>query len=595
LAGSLADVLGALVQWRQQAVTEATPIQWATRVRALLDTFFTATNERERLALAAARDALRDWLAACDTAGFDQRVPLAVAREAWLSGIDAPNLHRRFRAGGVTFCTLMPMRAVPFEVVCLLGMNDGDYPRSSARSDFDLMGSSDQRRPGDRSRRDDDRQLMLEALLSARQVFYVSWVGRSVRDNSVQPPSVLVSQLRDFLQANWSGDVVAARTTEHPLQPFSRRYFEAPALSDPAKGNGLFTFAREWRAAHATDVPTDVAVPPTTAVDGPAAPRLTLAMLTSFLKNPVKHFFRQRLGVVLTDEDRASEDDESFGLDGLEEYGLLARIVAEVGAPSSPTVDAAALNGQINELMDRIRRAGQLPMAEIGRRVEQELVEAALPMLGQWHAVLAELPESAAKAPLRLTEDAVTIDDWLDGLRRASSDAEGRTWLELVPSRLQTTAKTPELRPEQLIGAWVRSLVAGACGIAAHGELVGRDASVSITPMEPDAARATLTSLLAGWREGMTRPLPVACRTALAWLNEKDAALSYDGNGDFMRAEAEEACLAREYPDYEALTADGQFEVWAEQLYGPVLHWIAAHVSVESHATAQTRREVATP
>lgn len=596
LAGSLADVLGALVQWWQEATTEATPEQWATRVRALLDAFFVPSNERERLTLAAARDALRDWLEACDTAGFDQCVPLAVAREAWLAGIDAPNLHRRFRAGGVTFCTLMPMRAVPFEVVCLLGMNDGDYPRSSTRSDFDLMGLPGQRRPGDRSRRDDDRQLMLEALLSARQVFYVSWVGRSVRDNSVQPPSVLVSQLRDFLQANWNGDTAVSRTTEHPLQPFSRRYFEEPASPDPVKRDALFTFAREWRAAHSAEVSIDAVAPQAPAVDSQAVPRLTVAMLTSFLKNPVKHFFRQRLGVVFADDDQASEDDENFGLDGLEEYGLLAQVVAELGAASMSAPDGPVmLTEQVMELMDRIRRAGRLPMAEIGRRVEQELVEAVLPMLSRWHAVLAEYPESAAKSPLRFTGDAVSIDDWLDGVRHAPMDADARTWLELVPSRLQTTAKTPELRPEQLIGGWVRSLVSGACGIAAHGVLVGRDATVTITPMEPEAARATLDALLAGWREGMTRPLPVACRTAFAWLNEKDAALNYEGNGDFMRAECEETCLAREYPDYEALTADGQFEVLAEQLYGPVLNWIAAHVTVVSHVDAQARREVAIP
>ena len=91
-----------------------------------------------------------------------------MAREAWLAGVDEPGLGRRFRAGGVTFCTLLPMRAIPFEVVCLLGMNDGDYPRRGLRSDFDLMARPGQQRPGDRSRRDDDRQLMLEALLSAR-------------------------------------------------------------------------------------------------------------------------------------------------------------------------------------------------------------------------------------------------------------------------------------------------------------------------------------------------------------------------------------------------------------------------------------------
>ena len=143
-----------------------------------------------------------------------------------MEAMDVPKLNQRFQAGGVTFCTLMPMRAIPFEVVCLLGMNDGEYPRRSMRSDFDLMGLPGTARPGDRSRRDDDRQLMLEALLSARRLFYVSWCGRSVRDNSEQPPSVLVSQLRDYLNVGWGQKVVSDRTTHHPLQPFSRRYFE---------------------------------------------------------------------------------------------------------------------------------------------------------------------------------------------------------------------------------------------------------------------------------------------------------------------------------------------------------------------------------
>src|SRR5690606_22987741 len=148
-------------------------------------------------------------------------------------------------------------RAIPFEVVCLLGMNDGDYPRRTPRSDFDLMALPGQQRPGDRARRDDDRQLMLEALLSARRVLHVSWCGRSVRDNSEQPPSVLVAQLRDYLAAGWSPEVVATRTTEHPLQPFSRRYFET--------GTALRTWAREWRAAHTED---DSATPDAAAAAG---------------------------------------------------------------------------------------------------------------------------------------------------------------------------------------------------------------------------------------------------------------------------------------------------------------------------------------
>lgn len=82
----------------------------------------------------------------------------------------------------LTFATLMPMRAIPFRMVCLLGMNDGEF-RSRPPVDFDLMARDT--RPGDRSRRDDDRYLFLEALLSAREKLHISWVGRCIQDNLI--------------------------------------------------------------------------------------------------------------------------------------------------------------------------------------------------------------------------------------------------------------------------------------------------------------------------------------------------------------------------------------------------------------------------
>ena len=118
----------------------------------------------------------------------------------------------------------------PFRVVCLLGMNDGDYPRRSPRSDFDLMALPGQATRRDRSRRDDDRQLMLEALLSARQQLYLSWTGRSSRDQSELPPSVLVTQLRDHLAQGWTTGSVAARTQSIRCRP------SAAATSKPPTG-----------------------------------------------------------------------------------------------------------------------------------------------------------------------------------------------------------------------------------------------------------------------------------------------------------------------------------------------------------------------
>ena len=256
---------------------------WAQRFRALLDDFFVAQTDEDQALVSALDTALVRWQSACEQAGFEAEIPLEVAQEAWLQALSEPALNQRFRAGGVTFCTLMPMRAIPFEVVCLLGMNDGDYPRRATRVDFDLMAQPGQQRPGDRARRDDDRQLMLDALLSARRRLYISWAGRHVRDNSEQPPSVLVSQLRDYLVQGWRGEagaeLLSQRTWQHPLQPFSRRYFE--------QASGLSTFAREWHAAHqqaqAQVLPQMAAYEP-----DPEVP-LTLARLTDFAQ-PARSF-----------------------------------------------------------------------------------------------------------------------------------------------------------------------------------------------------------------------------------------------------------------------------------------------------------------
>ncbi len=591
LAGSLADLVQALERWWQLAAIPALPAEWAERGRELLAAFFTATTEQERNTLAVLQAALGSWLEACELADFSVAVDLPIAREAWLTGVDLPTLNRRFKAGGVTFCTLMPMRAVPFEVVCLLGMNDGDYPRRSSRNDFDLMGLPGQQRPGDRSRRLDDRQLMLEALLSARRQLYISWSGRSVRDNSEQPPSVLVSQLRDYLTAGWGADVLAPRTTEHPLQPFSRRYFELDQLGQPA-GAGLFTHAREWRVAHLE--PADSASPMATAApfDGNPDVPLTVAALAGFLKNPVKEFFRQRLDVVFRDDDAAAEDEEAFAIGGLLEYGMLAEVSDAVLLAldeAQPTADLPAL---VAEQAARIRRAGRLPVAELGLRAERLLVDHLVPMLEQWCELQSLFPLTAAKAPLRFAQQGLQLDDWLDGLQ-TTPEAEQLVWLELSPSRLCSDPKKLLPRADRLLTAWVRMLAASACGEAVLGLLVGRDATVKINPLPQDEAQALLADLMQAWLEGMNEPLPFAAKTALAQvMDESKAAAAYDGASftpsgyDRPGGEVEEASLARLFPDFAALSADGRFAAYAQRLYGPINDWIQRCVTLELHPQA---------
>ncbi len=634
LVGALADLIGRLEAWWRECRRDAPAREWASRGRALLAALVDPDDEAERLTLAAAQSALAAWLGACELASFDEPVSLAVFREAWLAAIDPPGGARRFLAGGVTFCTLMPLRAVPFEVVCLLGMNDLDFPRPSRRSDFDLMALPGQPRAGDRSRRDDDRYLMLEALLSARRVLYVSWSGRSPRDNSEQPASVLVSQLRDHLRAVFRGagphpsplpragegavgagaaldavaDAVAERTTEHPLQPFSSRYFD---------GRGLVTYAREWRSAH-VDGDVNEASHATMPPFEPSAVPLTIDALARFLKNPVKAFFRQRLDVAFHERDDAVDDDEAFGLDGLARFSVLEELVGASPAgvvdgsehaaatdPLSRSRESAGLRASGQALDDHLRHliaAGRLPIGETGLRLATELRGVAEPMRAARDRFFERFPHVAPPQRLQFEADGTRIDDWLDGLQ---TDGVFDAWLRMRPSVFHA-GKSRQLDPYKLIDAWVRTLVASACDQSAVGWSVGCDVWLVLAPIEPDLARAALRDLLAAWREGMNAPLPLPAKTAIAFIDDRKAnaktdpaaaaRLVYEGGNEARsknaglelnqaRAEGEEPCLARCFADFDALSRDNQFAAWAERIYRPMLDWMRDHVQTELHAT----------
>ena len=610
LAGSLAHLLDKLVSWWSVAGAPATPELWVAHFRTLLADLVKPQLDTDRDTLRALEDGLLAWQVACEQAGFDKEIPLLVARSAWLQAVNEPKLNQRFRAGGVTFCTLMPMRAIPFEVVCLLGMNDGDYPRRSTRSDFDLMGLPGLSRPGDRLRRDDDRQLMLEALLSARRMLYVSWSGHSVRDNSEQPPSVLVSQLRDYLKAGWGKDALTQRTTEHPLQPFSRRYFE---VASP-----LVTYAREWRTAHAGRPLVSTAESSTEADTGADALEMpscvfadtnssealaafvpdpnvavTLGQLTGFLRNPVKAFFKQRLLVSFEEAQEENADEECFEIDALSQYTLLQDLLAKATIQTRPDLEHAS----VTRALIRLRKAGELPMQVLGDLKQQELESILSTMLQAWHEAQARFPEAAQRQSVRVQVGAVLLEDWMDHLRQAGAqtdsggtheEAKVMAWLELQPSKLLKGLKKPVANPQKLLGAWVRSLAMAASGHLAQAVLVGRDGVINISPVSQEEAQNTLETLLSLWLQGMNAPAPLPPKTALAWLDDPTAAVTQYEGGYMSRGEVDEPCLARMFPDFESLAADGRFEQLAQQVYTPLLRWADTHVSARFHTVEPT-------
>ncbi|HIV72891.1 MAG TPA: exodeoxyribonuclease V subunit gamma [Candidatus Aquabacterium excrementipullorum] len=584
LAGRLAELVARLSHWSAALSRPATCADWGVRIRQLLTELFTAADERDRLTLTELDDALGQWLEASEDAGFDGELPLAAAREAWLGGVDATALNKRFMAGGVTFCTLMPMRAVPFEVVCLLGMNEGDYPRQSARNDFDLMARPGQRRPGDRARRDDDRYLMLEAVLSARQVLYISWTGRSVRDNSEQPPSVLVSQLRDYLAAGWGDDVLGQRTTEHPLQPFSRRYFEGDDAHGHDHGQALFTYAREWQAAHDDASLAPAGEDASALPDASEQKELQVRDLVAMLRNPVKLFFLRRLQVVLDDprdQPEALDDDEPMALFGLARHQALQACLGDAMAATALGGDAIEA---LHQASRRLQRAGMLPLGALGEMSRLALESDSLPVLDHWQPWQQAHPLLDERRALHFEDDTgLAVHDWLDGLREPSSAearaGDARPWRVSLPLSRLGQGPRSTLRPEALLDTWVWSLLASACGHPVDTLVLGRDLAVQARAVHADDARELLTGLLQSWREALQAPLPVACRTALAWLDKPESAPRIYNTGDHVHGEAEDVYLSRLYPDFDALAADGRLPDLAEQLYGAYRRWLDSSVT----------------
>ena len=600
IAGALATLIDALRRWWREAAEPATPTRWQQRAVRLLGAFFVEVDETDRLLMASLNEALGRWLDDCEDAGFAPPVPLEVLREGWLAGVDEPSLNSRFLGGGVVFCTLMPMRAIPFDQVCLLGMNDGDYPRRAPRSDFDLLALPGAQRPGDRARRDDDRMLMLEALLAARRGLSISWSGRSVRDNSEQPPSVLVAQLRDHLDAGWGAGLSARLTTEHPLQPFSRRYFEA----EPA--SAARTWAREWRQAHADpeagaarpaplEAPA-VGGPPATA---PAAEPITLARLERFLRNPVQHHFRERLDVEFAPIEPQILDDEPLALGALDETMLLRELLEQGEDRADGPMTLAACHTELLRRTERLVRRGELPLRGLGELWRLRFVRQSAPVWREWQRSRHRWCEPLRPLQLVQSGHGQRIDDWLDALRAQPGTAgtapalwlaiEARTLCRPIRSGPNKGALAPQ--PAKLLRPWLRMVLAAACGHAVEGRLIGRDAVLRLLPPAPAEARAAVEALLAGWREHLAAPLPVALRTALAWLVGQDneraeasAREAFEGRqtAGAWPGEGREPALARLFPDWETLREAPGFEAWTQALYGPWHAWVRdGGVSVE--------------
>ncbi|CAN5483767.1 exodeoxyribonuclease V subunit gamma [soil metagenome] len=495
IEGNLAETLGRFVEFIEALFATAGVMQhprsllhWQEILRQIAARFFLVEEDREP-ELRQLRRVIDSLGEMAILSGYDDVVPLDVLLAHLDHALTNAESGSGFLVGRVTFCALQPMRTVPFRVVCLVGMNDTAYPRHQRAPGFDLIAQNP--RPGDRSTRDDDRYLFLEALLSARDVFYVSYVGQSIRDNSPIPASVLVSELLDYAQGSFAIPEKTPLVTNHRLQPFSPDYFRPDS--------GLFSYSEENRAA--SEVATaERQKPPPFMMEPISEPerewrQLDAPQLIRFFGNPAKFLVEQRLGLRIPRMKGLLEESEPLEIDSLAKYKLQQDLLTR------------ALHGEsLDPLMPVLRASGELPPGHPGDARLREMCAAAEEFATLVRQHLGESPDEPRDAHLVL--DQFTLSARLDKLH------SGR----LVHYRLTTR------KPKDLLTAWINHLIAN-CESDTESVLIttDKDGGPSLdffVPVAREKSDEHLRALLELYTRGLSEPLRFFPRSSLAFVEQ---------------------------------------------------------------------------
>lgn len=309
IAGSAGPTLGALVAFsealfalREDLSGTATIAQWQGRVGAVLERMIASRWDTE-YQHQVVRSTLADLAARAEAAGFVEAVPLSVVRGAIAGEVAERGRRFALSSGEIRFASLAPGRCEPARVVALLGMNDGVFPRRPRPMGFDLMARDP--RPGDPSVRNDDRRVLREAVFGARERLVITFVGRSVRNDAERPPSVVVSELLDAIDAGFviEGDE-ERRASEHvlvrhALHAFSPRYFETDGDPRIFSHDARLCDAARAMAGERVAAPCFVTGPLPAPAENAELRPVTIDELCAFFSHPVAAFVSRRVGVLL--------------------------------------------------------------------------------------------------------------------------------------------------------------------------------------------------------------------------------------------------------------------------------------------------------
>ncbi|HKO88902.1 MAG TPA: exodeoxyribonuclease V subunit gamma, partial [Burkholderiales bacterium] len=415
IAGRLKTFVDALAALNDELTQPRSLAQWRNWAERTLARLYDCDEAEERDAQAIRAAAMKLAVDA-HRAGFEGAVPAQLWKRELAALLESAPFGQ-ISSGGITFAALRPLRATPARFVAVLGLNDGEFPGNPPQASFDLMTRHP--KPGDRQPRDEERYALLEAMLAARERLYLSYIGRSQRDNAELPPSPVLAEVLETIRRSVSGS--ERIVIEHPLQPFSRRYFNGE----------LFSYASEYvqpgPIALSESPFIRQALPPLE-----MEPLIELEVLRKFLRNPAEYFLRERLGLRLTAGEEALEGSEPFELDALAQWKLCDSVLGHL------------LQGlSVDSSRTRMRAAGYLPHGYAG----DALYAATVAQLRPLHRVI------SAAGPLQ--REQILLQQ--KGLTLTGN-------IEFTGEEAHVLWRVGKLGGRELLQAWVAHLALNAAG-----------------------------------------------------------------------------------------------------------------------------------
>lgn len=419
-----------------------------------------------------------------------ETLSLGQVRSALEKVWNAPRF-REIPSGLITFATPAQLQGVPYQVICFLGLNSGVLPRAERPHELDLLAEAP--RLGDPSLRQRDRHLFLQTLFSARERLYFSYTGRRVRDNLEMPPSVLISELQDAVQALRTAPLPVF---VHPLHPFAAGYFQTSPCPVRSWSQRAFEEAQALIGPRQSQLFISGPLPALSAPDAPIP--LNWRALLAFFKQPARAFLKQRLGLSLGlslwQNTPVPVQNERFQLNALEIWQL-----------REDYLDWRLQGLPAEAFFERLRASHHLPLGLAGARICQQ-IQAEVDLL-------ATPLQRLTGAPLPAYGFELPLGRWtLQG--ELAPLFEGGVMITRLSG----------LKAADRLQIWLYHLLLGAlgqrCSVAQIGLSKGQAQHLSYAPV-PEPAYL-LTQYLQLYEQGLQSPLPVALESAWAWFTTRD-------------------------------------------------------------------------